>query len=115
MINVVDHKMAQLHRIDRALDRETARTRIWLLDTGVTEHGASSLGVSRKDGFNNGVERASGGNKRAREHKIVSVSNANSRFCNHCTLDGSTQEGYVIGFDMGIIIYSMREIDGWRC
>ena len=41
----------------------------------------------------------SGGNERVREHKIVSVSNANSRFCDRRTLDGSTPEGRVIGFD----------------
>ena len=77
--DVVDHQMAQLHKIDRAPDRETARTGIWVLDTGVTEHRASSLGVSRKDGVNDSVGRVSGINERGCEHKIVSVRNSNSR------------------------------------
>ena len=79
-IDVVDQQMAQLHEIDRAPYRETARRGVWVLDMGVTEHGALSLGVSRKDGVNNGVGRVSGSNERGREHKIVSVINANSQF-----------------------------------
>ena len=90
LIDVVDQEMAQLHKIDWAQDREKARTERWLLDTGVTEHGALFLGVSRKYGVNNGEGRVSGGNERGRENKILSVSNVNSRYCNHRTLDGST-------------------------
>ena len=81
---------------------------------GVTEHGSPSLGVSRKDSVNDGVGRVSGGNERGREHKIVSVSNANSRFCDRRTLDGSTPDGSAIGFDMGIITDAMISIGGWR-
>ena len=62
----------------------------------MTEHGAPSLGVSRKDGVTDGVGRVSGGNERGREYKIVSVRNANSRLCDRITLDGSTPEGSVI-------------------
>ena len=54
--------MAQLHQIDWAPDREKARTGSWLLDTGVTEHGAPFLGVSRKYGVSDSVGRVSGGN-----------------------------------------------------
>ena len=50
----------------------------------------------------------SNGNELGREHKIVSVGNANSRFCNHKTLDRSTPEGSAVGFDMGIITDAMR-------
>ena len=106
-IDVVDQKMAQLHKIDQASYRKTERTGSWVLDTGVTEHGAPSLGVLRKNGVNNGVGRVSGGNERGREHKIVSISNANSRFCDRRTLDGSTPEGSVIGLDIEIITYAM--------
>ena len=80
MIDVVDQQMIQFHKIDQTLDCKTARKGRLLLDTGVTEHRDWSLGVSRKDGINDGVGRVSGGNERGREHKIVSVSNANSRF-----------------------------------
>ena len=80
MIDVVDQQMAPLHKIDRAPDRKTARTGSWVLDTGVTEHGAPLVVVSRKDGVNNGVVRVSDGNEWGHKHKIVSVSNANSRF-----------------------------------
>ena len=114
MIDVVDQQRAQLHRIDRAPDRETAHTGSWVFDTGVTKHGAPSMGVSRKDGVNDLVGRVSGGNEQGREHKSVSVSNANLRFCDRRTLDGSNPEGSTIGFDMGIITDSMREINGWR-
>ena len=72
------------------------------------------LGVSRKDGVNDGVVRVSGGNKWGHEHKIVSVSNANPWFCNHRNLHRSTMEGSVIGFDMGIITDAMISIGGWR-
>ena len=107
--------MAQLHKIDRAPDRETACMWIWVLDTGVTGNGAPLLGGSRKDGVTDGVGRASGGNEWGRKPKVVSISNANSRFCDCRTLDGSTPEGSAIGFGMGIIIDAMRSIDGWRC
>ena len=69
--------MDQLHEIDRAPDRKTARTRIWVLDTGVREHREPFMGVSRKDGVNDGVGRMGGSNEQVREHKIVSVSNEN--------------------------------------
>ena len=114
LINVIDQQMAQLHEIDRAPDRGTACTGIWVLYTGVTEKGGPLLGVSRKDGVNDGVGKVSGGNERGREHKIMSVSNDNSQFYYHRTLDRSTPEGSAIGFDMGIITDSMRAIDGWR-
>ena len=81
--------MAQLHKIERAPDRKTACTGSWVLDTGMTEHGSPSLGVSRKYVINDGVGRVSGGNERGSKYKIVSVSNANSRFCDRRTLDGS--------------------------
>ena len=106
--------MVQLHEIDRALDLKTACTGSRVSNTGVTEHRAPSLGVSRKDGVTDIVGRVSGGNERGHKHKTVSASNANSRFCNHITLDGSTPEDSAIGFDMGIITYSMISIDGWR-
>ena len=61
-----------------------------MLATGVREHGGTSLGVSRKDGINDGVGRVSGGNEWGREHKIVSVSNMKLWFCNGRTLDGSS-------------------------
>ena len=77
MINVFDQQMAQLHKIDRAPDREMARTGSWVLDMGVTEHGELLLVASRKDDGNDGVIRVSGGNERGREHKIVSDSNSN--------------------------------------
>ena len=80
----------------------------------MTERGFLSLGVLRKDGVTNGVGRVNGGNERGRKHKIVSVSNANSRFCYRRTLDGITLEGSDIGFDMGIITYAMISIDGCR-
>ena len=80
----------------------------------MTKHRSPSLGVSRKDGVIYSVGRVSGGNEQGSKHKIVSVSNANSQFCNHRTLDRSTPEGYTIGFDMGIIINDMRSIDGWQ-
>ena len=85
-----------------------ARTGSWVLDMGVTEHGDLLLVASRKDDGNDGVIRESGGNERGREHKIVSDSNTNSRFCNRRTLDGSTLESSTIGFDMGIITDAMR-------
>ena len=72
------------------------------------------MGVSRKDGVNDGVGRVSGGNERGREHKIVSISNSKSQFCDRRTLDGSTPEGSEIGFDMRIITDAMRAINGWR-
>ena len=75
---------------------------------GVTEHGAPSLGVLRKDGVNDGLGRVSNSNEQVCEHKIVSVSNANSRFCNHRTLDRITPEGSAIGFYMVIITGYMR-------
>ena len=62
-IDVVNQKMAQLHEIDLAPGRETARTGRWVLDTGVTEHGAPPLGVSRKDGVIDSVGRVSSGNE----------------------------------------------------
>ena len=93
MIDVVDQQMAQLHKIDQATDRKTACTGRSVLDTGVTENGALSLGVSRKDGVNNVVGREIRGNEQGRKHKIVSVSNANSKLCNCTTQDGSTPEG----------------------
>ena len=62
--------MAQLHEINRAPDRKTSLTRSWVLDTGVTEHGSPSLGVSGKDVINNSVGRVSGGNEQGREHKM---------------------------------------------
>ena len=113
-IDVVDQQMAQLQKIDWAPDRKTARTGSWLLDTGVAEHGSPSMGVSGNCGVNDRVGRVSGGNERVREHKIVSVRNANSRFCNHRTLDVSTPEGSVVVFDMGIITDAMIVIYGWR-
>ena len=85
--------MAQIHEIEWEPDRKTARTGSWLLDTGVTEHGSLSLGVLRKDGITDGVGRVSGGNEPVRKHKIVSIRNSNSRFCDCRTLDGSTPEG----------------------
>ena len=97
MIDVVDQQMAQLHEIEWAPDRKTARTGIWVLDTGATEHGALLLVVLRKDGVTDGIERVSGGNERGRKHKIVSVSNANLRFCDRRNLDMSTLKGSVIG------------------
>ena len=81
---------------------------------GVTEHGALLLGISREDGVNDVVGRVSGGNERGREHKIMFVGNANSRFCDCRTLDRSTPEVSTIGFDMGIITDAMRAIDRWR-
>ena len=105
--------MAQLHKIEWAPDCETARTGIWVLDTDVTEHRTPYLGILRKDGVTNGVGRVSGGNEWGLKHKIVSVRNANSGLCNCRTLDGSTPEGSAIWFDMGIITYAMRSIDGW--
>ena len=100
--------MSQLHKIDRAPDRETACMGSWVLDTGVAEHGSPYLGVSRKDGVIDGVGRVRVINERGRKHKIVPVRNANSRFCDHRTLDRSTLEGSAIGFDMGIITDIMR-------
>ena len=114
MIDVVDQKMAQLHKIDRAPDRKMARTGSWVLDTGVTEHGALSLGVLRKDGVTDGIGRVSGGNERGRIHKIVSVRNMNSRLYECRTLDRSNPEGSVIGFEMGIITDAMISINRWR-
>ena len=114
LIDVVDQQMYQLHKINWAPYHKTVRTGIWVLDTGVTEQGDPLLGVSRKDGVTDIVGRVSGGNERGHKHKTVSASNANSRFCNHITLDGSTPEDSAIGFDMGIITYSMISIDGWR-
>ena len=114
MIDVIDQQMAELHKIDRAPDRKTERTGIWVLDTGVTEHGAPLLGVLRKDGVHDGVGRVIGSNEQGCEHKIVSVSNENSQFCDHRTLDGSTTEGSAIGFDMEIITDATIEINGWR-
>ena len=55
MINIVDQQMAQLQKLNRAPDRETAHMGSWVLDTGVTEHGGPFLGVSRKDSVNDGV------------------------------------------------------------
>ena len=52
LIDAVDQQMAQIHKIDRATDRETVRTGSWVLCMGVTEHGAPLLGVLRKDGAN---------------------------------------------------------------
>ena len=115
LIDVVDQQTSQPHEIDRFLYHETACTGIWVLDIGVAKHGFLLLVVLRKDDVNDGVGRVSGGNERGCEHKIVSVSNANSRFCNRRTLDGGTPEGSAIGFDMGIVTDVMREIDGWRC
>ena len=106
--------MAQLHKIEWAPDRETAHTGSWILDTGVTEHRPPLLGVSRKDGITNVVGRVSGGNKRDRKHKLVSVSNAKSRFCDRRTLDGNNPEGSAIRFYMGIIKDAMRSINGLR-
>ena len=91
-----------------------SRTGSWVLYMGVTEHGALLLGISREDGVNDVVGRVSGGNERGREHKIMFVGNANSRFCDCRTLDRITPEVSTIGFDMGIITDAMREIDGWR-
>ena len=113
-IDVVNQQMAQLHKIDRAPDRETACIGIWVLDTGMTKHGAPLLVVLKNNGVNGGVGRVSRNNKRDRKHKIVSVRNANSQLCDCRTLDGSTREGSAIGFDMGIITYAMRAIDWWR-
>ena len=79
-IDVVDQKMAQLHKIDQAPYRKTARTGSWLLDTGVMEQGDPFLGVSGKDGVTNGLGRVRGGNAWGRKHKTVSVSNVKSRF-----------------------------------
>ena len=90
MIDVVDQQMDQLHKINRAPDRETVCTGRWVLDTGVTEYGAPSLGVLRKDGISNVVGRVSGGNEHGREHKIASVRNANSQLCDQRNLDRST-------------------------
>ena len=106
--------MAQLHKIDRVADRETSCMGRWLLDTYVMEHRALSLGVLRKDGINDDVRRVRGGNERVREHKIVSVRNANLRFYDRRILDGSTLEGSAIRFDMGIITDAMGEINGWQ-
>ena len=53
----------------------------------------------------------SGGNEQCSEHKVVSVINATSRFCDRKTLDESTPEGSAIGFDMGIIIDAMTAIN----
>ena len=106
--------MAQLHKIDWATDRKTARTWSWVLDTGVKKHGPPSLVVSKKYGVNNDIGRVSSGNKKGQEHKIVSASNVNSRLCDRRTLYRSTPEGFAIGFDMGIITDAMREIDRWR-
>ena len=114
MIDVVAQQMAQLHKMDRALDRETAGTGIWVLDTGVMEHRALSLGVLRKDVVKDGEVRVRCSNERVREHKIVSVSNANSQFYDRRTLDRSNPEVSTTGFDMGIITDSMRAINGWR-
>ena len=61
--------MAQFHEIDQATDRETSCTGSWVLDTGVTEHGAPLPGVSGKDGVNDGLGRLIGGNERVREHR----------------------------------------------
>ena len=47
------------------------------------------LGVSRKDGVADSVGRVIFGNERGHKHKIVFVSNANSRFYDRRTLDGS--------------------------
>ena len=80
----------------------------------MTEHGAPSLGILRKDGIADGVGRVSAGNERGLKHKVVPVSNANLRFYNRITLDGSTPEGSAVGFDMGIIKNSMRSINGSR-
>ena len=115
LIDVVNQQMDQLHEIDWALDRETACAGNWLFDTGMMEHRALSLGVLRKDRVNKGVWRVSGGNEQGREHKIVSVNHANSRFYDRRTLDGITTEGSAISFDTGIITDAMRAIDGWRC
>ena len=71
------------------------------------------MGVLRKDGVTGGIGRVSGGNEWGRKHKIVSVRNANSRFCDRITLDGSNPEGSAIRFDMGIITDDMISIDGW--
>ena len=79
------------------------------------EHRAPLLGVSRRDGITDGIGRVSGGNARGRKDKIVSVINANSRFCHRRTLHRSTLEGSAIGFDMGIITDATRSIEGWRC
>ena len=114
MIDVVNQQMVQLHKIKWVPDRKKKRTGSWILDTDVTEHVAPLLGVSRKDYVTNGVGRASGGNERGLKHKIVSVRNANSRFCDRRTLEMSTPEGSAIGFDMGIIIDAMISIDGWK-
>ena len=97
MIDVVNQQMAQLHEIGRAPDLETVCTGSWVLDTGVTEHGAPLMGVSRKGGVNDGVGRLSGGNERGLKHKKNSVSNANLRFCDRRNLDMSTLKGSVIG------------------
>ena len=70
------------------------------------------MGILRKDGVDDGVGRVSCGNERGLEQKIVSVSKANSRFCNRRNLYGITLEGSTIRFDMGIITDTMREIDG---
>ena len=80
----------------------------------MTEHGDPSLGILSNDGVANGVGRVSVGNERGLKHKVVSVINANLRFYNRITLDGSTPEGSVVGFDMGIIKNHMRSINGWR-
>ena len=113
-IDVVDQQMAQLHKIDWAPDCEMACTGSWVLDTGMTENGAPLMGVLRKYGVKEGVGRVSGGNEQVREHKKKSVSNANSRFCDLRTLDGSNPEGSAIRFDMGIITGAIRAIDRWR-
>ena len=80
----------------------------------MTEHGAQSLVILRKDGVTDGVGRVSGGNERGRKHKVVYVSNTKLRFYNRRTLDGSTLEGPEIGFDKGIITNSMRSNNRWR-
>ena len=36
LIDIISQKMAQLHKINWAPDRKTARRGIWLLDMGVT-------------------------------------------------------------------------------
>ena len=61
-----------------------------------------SRGALWKDGVNHGVGRASSGNERGCEHKLVSVGNVNSQFCNCRTLGASTPEGSTIGFVMEI-------------
>ena len=89
MIDVVDQQISKLHKIEWAPDLKTARTGSWVLDTGMTEDWAPSLSISRRDGITDGVGRLSSGDERGREHKIVSISNANLRFYDRRTLDGS--------------------------